>query len=401
MKVLFLTHRLPYAPNRGDRIRSYHTLRLLNRHHEVDLVSLTHDADEAAAAAGMNDLATSVQIARVPKLQNLARAAISLPGTVPLTHTLLDAGGLRERLAEHVRRNPPNLVIAYCSGMARFALEPPLNRFPFLLDMVDVDSRKWSMLASRTSQPMRWVYQREARHLSRFEALAVARSRVTTVVNARERETLIEITGGSNVHVVPNGIDASTFKPAGPPETRPRVVFTGVMDYQPNEEGALWMAQHVWPIVRARRPDAQLVFVGANPTRALKRLPHVDPSIEVTGTVPDVRPYLWEAAVSVVPLATARGVQNKVLEAVAAGLPVVVTMVVREGFPSQLDPACLVANNPQAFAAAVLSLLDRTPAERQAMAQSVDLTSLDWTAQLSPFLQLIDAASSKQGHADD
>jgi sugar transferase (PEP-CTERM/EpsH1 system associated) len=393
MRLLLLTHRLPYAPNRGDRIRSYHLLRLLSTHHEVHVVSLVHDEEEASHAREMSGLAARVSIAPVSRAGTLARAPFALLGSTPLTHVLLDSSQMRPILEESIATFRPELTIAYCSGMARFALESPLERLPFIFDMVDVDSQKWAVLATSTRGPKGWVYKREAYYLARFEGGAAERAAFTTVVNAREQESLVVVAPKGRARVVPNGIDLASFRPTGPPSADARVVFTGVFNYQPNEEGALWMAEHVWPLVRASRPDARLVLVGASPTPAIRRLPTRDSSIEVTGTVPEVRPYLWNAAVAAVPLAAARGLQNKVLEALAAGLPAVVTPVVREGLPSQVAPGCTVASEPGTFADAVLDLLSKTPDERRALAARADLSSLDWSGQLNPFLEMIEQAA--------
>lgn len=394
MNILLLTHRLPYAPNRGDRIRSYHLLRHLGEHHDVHLVSFVHDAAEAREVDTLRPLVASLSVAPVSRMRNALRA-LWHPG-VPLTHVLLDSPEMTRILSETVARHPPDLVLAYCSGMARFALMPPLREVPFILDMVDVDSQKWATLGSGSSGLRRWIYQREGRLMSAFEAEAANRSRATTVINAREQTSLLRIAPSANVRVVSNGIDATGFRPPSPAAQGARVVFVGVLDYRPNEEGVLWMVEHVWPAVRARRPDARLMLVGANPTAAIRELPSRDSSIEVTGSVPDVRPYLWDGAVAVVPLATARGLQNKALEAIAAGLPVVVTPVVREGLPALVDPACIVAKDSGDFAEAILSLLALRPDERRVMAERVDLSSLSWPAQLTPFVELIAATHASR-----
>jgi polysaccharide biosynthesis protein PslH len=151
--------------------------------------------------------------------------------------------------------------------------------------------------------------------------------------------------------------------------------------------------QQIWPAVRASRPDARLLIVGAHPTARLQQVAAADPSITVTGAVPDVRPYLWGAAVSSAPLHTARGLQNKVLEALAAELPVVTTPAVAEGLPAAVMPGCLVAGEDGAAAAALLSLLDRPVDERRAMARRADLSELSWTTQLAPLVPILGAAA--------
>ncbi|MDH4062793.1 MAG: TIGR03087 family PEP-CTERM/XrtA system glycosyltransferase [Acidobacteriota bacterium] len=388
MKLLFLTHRLPYAPNRGDRIRSYHLLRALAARHEVRLVSLVHDAEEQRHVSDLNGMLAGVEVRHVRRWRNLARVPTKLPSPAPLTHVLLDAD-LKPLLQTHVSRHRPDLVVAYCSGMASLALEPPLSDIPFVLDMVDVDSEKWRTLGACTRGPRGWVYRREAERLARFETDATRKAFATTIVNERERQSLSDLAPGADIRIVANGIDTAAFRPPGPQAGEPRVVFTGVFNYQPNEEAAVWLAERVWPLVRRSQPQARLTLVGANPTARVQRLTRVDASIEVTGTVPQVQPYLWQAAVAAAPLATARGVQNKVLEAIAAGLPAVVTPVVYAGLPAVAAPACIVASDPTEFSAAILQLLGLTADERRARAERADLSSLSWPAQLAPFLELI------------
>ena len=186
MNVLFLTHRLPYAPNRGDRIRAYHLMREMSRFTRVSLFSFVHDDDEAAHAAEV-PFAQTVRTARVPRARNFVRGALGLPSSRPLTHSLLHAPEARQLLTELVHSHPPDLVFAYCSGMARLALEPPLDTFPLVVDFVDIDSVKWLSLSERAAVPRRWVFEREARTLAKFEALAAERAKAVFVVNERER----------------------------------------------------------------------------------------------------------------------------------------------------------------------------------------------------------------------
>jgi glycosyltransferase involved in cell wall biosynthesis len=168
------------------------------------------------------------------------------------------------------------------------------------------------------------------------------------------------------------------------------------MNYEPNVDAALWLSRHVWPLIRKKRPDARLFLVGANPARAVAALASRDRTIEVTGTVPDVRPYLWTSAVAVAPLVTARGVQNKVLEAIAAGVPAVVTPAVFDGLHREVRSACEVAADPQAFSGRVLELLARSGEDRRAMARRVNLADLSWEAQLADLPDILsDAARVK------
>jgi polysaccharide biosynthesis protein PslH len=397
MRILFLTHRLPYAPNRGDRIRAYHMLRSLSGHAEVSVVSLVHDSEEERHARDLLPFVERVETVPVPRARNYARGAAMLPTGLPLTHTLLDAPGLIPALNRVVDRQAPDVVLAYCSGVAHAAMKAPLASVPLVLDLVDVDSEKWALYARRTRGPMRWIYEREARCLARFEEAAAHRASAVLVVNERERASLAARVPDANVMTVGNGIDVSSFWPAGPPADGARVVFCGVFNYRPNERGAVWFAREVWPAIKARRPDAVLTFVGAHPTAQVLKLAERDRSIEVTGSVPDVRPWLWRSAVAIAPLAEARGLQNKVLEALAAGLPTVTTRVVADGLPGSVLPGCRIADAPADFAGAVLECLAMEPDERRDAAMSADLSGLQWQDQLRPLPRILTAASRRSG----
>jgi len=393
MRVLYLTHRLPYAPNRGDRIRAYYTLRVLRGHADVDVVSLVHDTEEASHRDELSALAASVTTAPVTPIRNHVRGAIALPSARPLTHALLDSPVLSARLARLVAEHPPDVVLAYCSGMARLTLQPPLAGLPFVVDLVDVDSLKWRALAASQYPPLAWIYGREATCLATFEAASAGRAVTTLVVNDREAVALKKIAPDASVTVVPSGVEYEYWRPKDPPGEREDVVFCGIMNYRPNEEGAEWLAREVWPLVRRRRPSARLRLVGAQPTRRVRNIPSIDSSIAVTGAVPDVRPFLWGAAVAVAPLHLSRGIQNKVLEAVAAGVPAVITSAVAAGLPAEIHNAVWVADDPGAFAEAIVQGLEFPPSARRARAMTADLEALSWERRLAPLIEILTAAA--------
>lgn len=395
MRVLFLTHRLPYAPNRGDRLRAHHMLRALGAAGAVDLVSLVHDREEASHVSDLRGLTDRVVTLPVSRLRGVVRGCAALLGTSPLTHALLDSPDARAALTALVADRPPDVVLAYCSSMAKFALAPPLDRFPVVVDLVDVDSAKWRAMAEAASWPMSAVYARESRLLSRFEAYVARTAAATLVVNARERDALRAIETSADAIVLENGVDVGHFASTRESAARPAVVFSGVMNYAPNAQGALWLAREVWPLVRRQRPEATLTLVGASPGRDVRDLGRQDPSITVTGSVPSVREYLWNAAVAVAPMSIARGVQNKVVEAVAAGLPCVVSPAVFEGVPHEAAPACVARSTPPDFADAIVDLLGRSPAERRAIAARADLTSLDWGRRMASLTPILERAAGQ------
>ena len=396
MRVLFLTHRLPYAPDRGDRIRAFHMLRVLSGQADVHVLSLVHDPAEAARADSMRRLARAVTTVPTSRVRSYPAGARAVLVRRPLTHAFLDSPLMSAAIERILRREGTDVVLAYCSGMARFALEPPLSSLPFVLDMVDVDSRKWSALSLHARAPKRWVYKHEAACLEQFEAVASHRARATLVVNERERDALAQIAPGADIRVVGNGIDVEYFRPQNEPDRHACVVFCGVMNYEPNAEGALWLIHEVWPLVRTAVPGARLMIVGSDPRRDVRAAGEADASVTVTGRVPDVRPYLWRSAVAVAPLRTARGVQNKVLEATAAGLPSVVTPAVFDGLPREVRETCRIAGDSASFASALVEMLSMPAAERNALVAGATVEHLTWDRQLAPLVPILEEASRRR-----
>lgn len=396
MRVLFVTHRLPYPADRGDRIRSNGILRALAPHADVDLISLIYHPEERLHATALRDITSTVTTALVPKVSPYLRAVRALATVQPLTHALLHSPEVKPALERVMSTHRPDVVLAYGSGMVRFILESRLSELPCVLDMVDVDSEKWRALSRSALRPWRWIYAREAVRLAAYEARAARQVTVTVVVNEREQAALRRLAPDVRVEVIPIGVDFDRFHPAGPPVDQPDVIFSGVMNYLPNEEAAIWVARAVWPLVRAHRPEARLWLVGADPSRRVSRLAARDPSIVVTGTVADVRPFLWRSALAVAPLLTARGVQTKVLEAVAAGLPTVVTPAVLEGLPKEIVPACLAATTAEGFARRIVHLLGLSGAERRALAGRAQVSSLSWSAQLAPLVGILEHAAQRR-----
>ena len=272
MNILFLAQRVPYAPDRGDRIRAWNILRFLKAQgHRVWVVAVAHDRTELERAGELEGLVEGWDCALLPRRRNIARALAALPGSRPLTHVLLDSASLRSRLPGLVREFSPGVVYAFCSGLANLALEPPLASLPCILDLVDVDSAKWHDLALTANPPMRYVYSRESRRLRAFEQRAIASAAATLVVTERERAILKETVSDVEAEVIRKGIDVEGFRPAHPPSEDKLVVFTGVFDYRPNEQGALWFLEQIWPLVLQRHEDASFALVGARPTQRLER----------------------------------------------------------------------------------------------------------------------------------
>jgi sugar transferase (PEP-CTERM/EpsH1 system associated) len=393
VNILFLTHRLPYAPNRGDRARAYHLLRAMSGWADVHLVSLVHSRDEAAQQHLLSEAVRTLHVAPVTPIRNLIRAAARLPTAMPTTYSLLYAPAVGRLVAEVAARRNIDLVFCYCTGMG-WALElPHLRDRPVVLDMVDVDSAKWADLASRSRPPRSWIFAREARRLRPIERHLALSSRLTLVVTEQEAVTLRGFAPDARIQVLGNGVDLERLRPRGDTLRDPAaIVFCGVMNYAPNVEGVRWFAREVLPLVREAHPGVTFTIVGSDPVEEVRRLVGL-PGVEVTGAVPDVRPFLWRASVSVAPLFTARGVQNKVLEAVAAGVPAVVTPRVAAGLPGSLAGSYRVAQDPAGFAEAVTGLLNRAPGET--IVTETTLSELSWDRRLAPLQSWLKGASVK------
>lgn len=371
MKVLVLTHRLPCPPDRGAKLRAAAELRWLTRRHDVWCAGFIdppgNRQEQAATAASLADLRARCRgLAAVHLSPTLAgvRAAASLLTGGTATEAYFASSRLRSRVLDWARGIEFDAVLAFSSGVAPLALEVPARRR--VLDFVDLDSRKWAESAPRASWPMTWVYREEGERLGRREREWMSAFDACVVCNQREADLVADASLRANLQVIETGAsleldapfaDRSAKVDPPPLPARPVVGFVGAMDYPPNIEGACWFAEAVWPTIRRRRPDAEWWIVGRSPTQTVRDLDD-GCSVRVTGTVPAVEPYLHKTRVNVAPLRLARGVQTKVLTAMAAGRPCVVTPCVAEGIGAEAGRELIVAEEAGGFAEAVLQLLE-------------------------------------------
>lgn len=281
----------------------------------------------------------------------------------PVSVCAFHAPPLQHRVDELLDELQFECVFAFSSPMAEYCFRSrhwsgAFRRMRRLMDLIDVDSAKWNNYAERSDGLRRWVYRREARLLADYETRVAREFDHLFLVTEAERSVLPPGVPANKVSALPNGVDLEYFTPT-PVRTSgdARVVFTGVMDYWPNIEGVRWFVHEVWPAVRARHPEARFDIVGSRPDPRVRELAGTS-GVRVTGFVPDVREYVAASRLCVAPLRIARGVQNKVLEAMAMGRPVVCTSNALEGIPAVPDREVVVADQPAAFAAQVCRLLD-------------------------------------------
>ena len=360
MNLLYLCHRIPYPPDKGDKIRSYNQVRYLGARHSVSVVCFADEhADRARGIELARDCA-SVDVVFRGRSSSLARAAAGLPSGRSMSVAAFGSGSMRRTLRRVVERGRFDAALVFSSQMGQYLdVLPPV---PCVVDFVDVDSEKWRDYAARLGPPRSWLYRLEAKRLSDFEGRLARRAARSVFVSEAEAALFLARHPGMRVSVLSMGVDLDYFAP-GPegatPGQPPTAVFVGMMDYRPNVDAVSYFAREILPRVRRRVADACFRVVGRRPTAAVRALAAL-PGVAVTGAVPDVRPHLRDAAVSVAPFRIARGIQSKTLEAMAMGLPVVGTSIAFQGIASEIADGVSRKDAPEDFAEEV-ALLMRSP----------------------------------------
>lgn len=373
--LLFLAHRIPYPPNKGDKIRSWHVLRHLSQRFHVHLGCLYDDPADRQHIDCLRQLCASV--GAVPLNGRLARVA-SLRGLLSgeaLTFPYFRSRHLTSWVAECRRRYPIALQFAFSSSMAPYALQGCPPNAATVIDLVDIDSDKWAQYADLKRWPMNWIYRREARLLEDAERRIALAADATLLVSEAEASLFRQRARlpATRVHSFGNGVDLKYFAPdqkgARPYPAGSRVaVFTGAMDYWPNIDAVTWFVDKVLPRLQADIPDLLFCIAGARPTPAVAAL-GTRKGVLLTGSVSDLRPFLAHADVVVAPLRVARGIQNKVLEAMAMGKAVIATPQAFEGLEAAVDRDLVVAADSVTFAASAIRLL-RDAGERSRLGDS-------------------------------
>lgn len=408
--ILFLAHRIPYPPNKGDKIRSWHFLAYLLRHHRVHLACFIDDAEDIQYLEKLNDDCASV---KAVVRQGLKSKIHGLTGV--MTGTTITRASYRSReIDDYVDDllqgdDRPDLIYCFSAGMMQFT-EKYAARVPVLFDMVDVDSAKWQSYAADSGFPLSWIYRREAQLLRQEENQAIDQSYGTFLVSRDEALLCQNRYHGSRaetIHSLKNGVDYDYFDPDFTPKQSVQstdLIFTGAMDYRPNIEAILWFIGSVWPQIKAEKPSVTLAIVGGNPSQDILKLAD-DPAITVTGFVDESRAWIQAARLVIAPLKIARGVQNKVLEGMAMAKPVVATTEAYTGIDAPVDknaPAgqCLsVCDDASDFAQETLRLLGDTQ-QAAAMGQAARTWIKDnqsWDSQYDVLQEYIDRALSPVG----
>ncbi|NUZ05141.1 TIGR03087 family PEP-CTERM/XrtA system glycosyltransferase [Piscinibacter koreensis] len=395
--LLYLVHRLPYPPNKGDKVRSYHLLKHLVARHRVFVGTFIDDADDEQHLDTVRALCSGLHVERIePRATRVA----SLPALLrdeALTLRYYRNPRLQRWVDETCARERIDATIVFSSAMLQYV--DGHGGMPVVVDFVDVDSAKWTQYAAEHRWPLSWLYAREGRLLLAHERAAAARAEHSFFVTENEAALFRSLApeSAATVEALCNGVDSDYFS-VDPERASPYasdsalpIVFTGAMDYWPNVDAVSWFARDVLAALRAHEPRAEFHIVGRNPTATVKAL--ASDCVRVTGAVPDIRPYLQHAAVVVAPLRIARGIQNKVLEAMAMARPVVASDACAAPIGATLGRELLAATSPDDFVLEIQALLadPRHAAAVGRAGREFVLRRYSWDANLAGVDRCLDA----------
>ncbi len=400
-EILFLAHRVPWPPDRGDKMRSFHILKKLQSLAAVHVGAFADDVRDIECAkaerAGLASLHVELRdkplwFSGIEALASGKAVSLAAFGSKTMQHWV------DERLSSGAISH----IFVFSGQMAQYVPAGFAGRF--VMDFVDVDSAKFESYARDGAMVMRWMLEREGRKLARFEAETAARAHASLFVSEAEAALFRQRSGAANIHALGNGIDtifydpAAKFKKLHPPFADPLIVFTGQMDYRPNIEAVSDFAHHAFPAIRAAHPETTFAIVGRNPTQAVVDLSML-PGVMVTGEVPDVRSWLAAADVVVAPLRIARGIQNKVLEAMAMARPVVASTAAAEGISASDGEHFRIARSVAEEAGIVNALLsdNEQRARIGAAARAHVVQHYGWDAQLAGLEALLQGPSPAGG----
>ena len=400
-RLLMLTHRVPFPPDRGDRIRSWNILKHLAKTNQMSLGCVSDEPVTADIRAKLESVCERISITNVGSKIKWMRAGISASRGRSLTEGLFWSPTLDRTLARWNKEQRFDAVIVYCSSMLRYARRPHLKITPNFVDLVDVDSQKFHEYANNAKWWKKAIYRTEANRVQRLEHDAVRLSKVVTLVSDAEAEVLCGTlqSGEHGVHGIANGVDTEYFTPQQATETQnacdeiksPKFVFVGVMNYPPNVEALRWFAANVWPDLKKIYPHTELEIVGKHPNNEVLNLANND-GIRVTGAVPDVRSHVANADIVIAPLQIARGIQNKVLEALSMGKPVIASPKASHGINASHNEHLLIADTPKEWLKSIKACCDSSDLRQKLSLNGRKLIcdQYTWQATLSKFDELLD-----------
>lgn len=384
--LLLLVHRIPYPPNKGDKIRSYHLLKHLAKSYTVHLGTFIDDQNDLQYIETVKQWCADSYFERLnPTMAKLASFTALLVNR-PLSLDYYRSVAMQEWVSNTVNKHSITKIVVFSSVMAQFVEVYPKTRR--VIDFVDIDSDKWLQYAGKKVWPMSWLYQREGRTLLAYERKIASTCDASLFVSEAEAGLFKKLAPESadKISFFNNGVDTDYFSPEiehdNPyyPDDKV-IVFTGAMDYWPNVDAVQWFVDEVFPEVRKMHQDALFYIVGSRPSEQVMQLGNL-PGVKVTGSVPDVRPYLAHADVSVAPLRIARGIQNKVLEAMAMAKTVVVSPQALEGIDATSGAELLLAQDGKEFVSILSTILSQKSTEMGIAARQKVVSRYNWDSNL-------------------
>jgi len=362
-KILYLVHRIPYPPNKGDKIRSFNILKYLSSDYEVHLAAFVDDPNDWQYLSALDDYCVDSYVAPLKPLRSKLRSLPALLGDRPMSVPYYADAGMRVWIETQQRQHQFDAVLVFSSAMAQYVVGDMWAKVKRVVDFVDVDSDKWMQYSKSKSWPMNWLYRREADTLLAYDKAVAAEFDASLFVSAKEAELFCKLAPESaeKTSYFNNGVDTEFFSPAkqfdSPYADGSRtIVFTGAMDYWANVDAVVWFSSQILPTICQQHTNVKFYIVGSKPDEKVIALA-ANPNIVVTGSVEDMCPYLAHAAVAVAPMRIARGVQNKVLEAMAMERPTVVSPQGYEGINAEAGRELIVASEAHEWIDAVAGLL--------------------------------------------
>ena len=355
--ILFLAHRVPFPLDKGDRIRTFHILRFLASRACVHLASLADEPVTEEARRALARLCHRVDIVPLGKKTRLLRGVGSLVCGRTITEGAFSSPALRRLLLQWGKETKFHAAMASASSMASFLRMRTFANVPKVIDLMDVDSEKWLDYSRARSWPLSWVFRAEGSRLRQLEQEMARWARAVLLVSEAEADIFRAFCPWEEVRAISNGVDLDYFQPAAEESADQGCAFVGALDYFPNVDAAVWFCREVWPSIHRRHPESTFSLVGRRPAAEVQRLADL-PGVHLVGQVPDVRPYLSRAAVVVAPLRIARGLQNKVLEALAMGKAVVASPPALAALQCQPGSDLLAASSTAEWIEAILHLLE-------------------------------------------
>ena len=372
MKILYLAHRIPYPPNKGDKIRSFNEIKYLAGNHTIDLICLADDPNDLQHQKALQKYCRKVFVQPINTGWSKVRGITEFCLGKTISVAYFYRHPVQKIFDQWLETEDYDAVICFSSPMAEYIFKSKLlktagkggvsKRPKLIMDFCDVDSDKWLQYAQKEAFPLKQVYQAENFRLQAYETQVYKTFDASTVASQKEKELFLQVCpAAENMVVLPNGVDTEYFSPQS---TQPAeqltdesaLVFTGAMDYHANVDGVCWFCEHIFPAVRKQYENARFYIVGRNPAPAVEKLGTL-PGVHVIGNVADIRPWYQKAAVFVVPMRLGRGVQNKVLEAMAMGRPIVSTSKANDGIGALDGEHLIIADSADNFARAVTGLL--------------------------------------------